>query len=152
MPDEHSCQAKQGSSPAEMAVIGLPARGPLTSCEASAGSMDLQVNTTPSVVTAEECAAPAAIKCATGLEISLWPLWKTISQPLARPVAAEQVRTTSLQPALEEIDQCEVDQVVIIPIRDVSIASLACFYTCQAWGVLPARTTLLGVTTLWPQV
>ena len=60
--------------PAEMATTRFPERAPPTSWEASAGSMDLQVSTAPSAVTADEWAAPAAMRQAVGLDTSLCPL------------------------------------------------------------------------------
>lgn len=47
----------------------------------SAGSALRHVSTTPVVVSAEECAAPAQMAAATGRDTSLWPRWKEMGAP-----------------------------------------------------------------------
>ena len=117
-----------------MATTLFPASEPPISCDLNAGSMDLQVSTTPSAVTAEEWAAPAEMSSATGLEISLWPLWKTTSQPLACPVAAELERLISLEPAVGTLSEgCQ------------HVESCACIKLClliQVWACSGSRQML----------
>lgn len=47
----------------------------------SAGSALRQVSTSPVVVSADECAAPAQMAAATGRATSLWPRWKEMGAP-----------------------------------------------------------------------